>query len=116
MEPLTARHVLGLVVEEAEVLHARVLLAAALAGGTEAGSGNGNNGAEAGGNGGGGGAGSAAAAAPNGAGAAGAQYQRLAAVAEKLLAEWQCVIHSLTCKKPRLACCQCIHSNLLDVL
>jgi hypothetical protein len=81
VDPITARRVLGLVVEEAEVLHARVLLAAALAGGAEAVNGNGT--------------GSAAAAAGDGS-VAGPQYQRLAAVAEKLLAEWQCVIHSLT--------------------
>jgi hypothetical protein len=85
VDPVTARHVLGLVVEEAEVLHARVLLAAALAGGVEAGSGNGS---------GGGGTGLAAAPAGNDSAAA-TQYKRLAAVAEKLLAEWQCVIHSL---------------------
>lgn len=79
LEPLVARHLLGLVVEEAEVLHARVLLAAALAGGAEAGSGNGS-----GGNG----------LAAGGGSAAGAQYQRLATIAENLLAEWQCVLQT----------------------
>ena len=87
MEPSVARRVLGLVVEEAEVLHARVLLAAALLGGAEAGSGASSN--ENGSGSGSAEVGSSAAAG----GSAGAQYSRLASVAETLLAEWRCVLH-----------------------